>query len=232
MSYDTTVEITHNGCEQWLVHVPGWALDGRIFSPVTRTYNVITFHRVNPFTFSDELMRIMKEQSIAQVMMMGFSMGAFLALDFHRAFPDKVNALVLIGLSTGYPAEGIADIRRYLSENPTGYIRSFYQACFSDKSAFKTFLRDLGSDTIRHQNLPHLLDGLDYLETVSLHASQLDTLPVRAYYHGREDRIAEWESLATQLPSSWPVTLWPQSGHLESLYDALSESSQYLTHGS
>ena len=87
-----------------------------------------------PYTLTalvDDLHRIVEDQEMAQVVLVGHSMGGLVALEFARRFPDRVEGLLLLdpaGDSTSFPEEQVRQILDTLdSDGYAPYIDGYYR---------------------------------------------------------------------------------------------------------
>lgn len=204
--------------KETLVLIPGWAFDYRIFSTLDLSYNYLLPTKFYPFSFAEDLLAILNKESIEKISLLGWSLGGFLAGDFARKNPERVDELILLSIRKNYEPRALKEIETKLKKNKPAFLYKFYQECFSlqDKESFVWFRKNLLKDYIREMNLKDLISGLDYLSGASLQMESLNRLKRIRIFQGKEDRIAplpEALKLKVNLPQVEFVCI-PQAGHL------------------
>lgn len=192
--------------------MPGWGFDGRIIELAEQEFGwLYPTALLNPETAHDEIIALLAERQIlGSVDLVGWSMGANLAVDFARANPDRVSTLYLLAMRRQWSASEIEAIRRELVANPHDFLSSFYRKCFLGyKKGYNRFENELQDQYLQHMDLGALLDGLDYLKR-----SQAQPVPGCEVHcvHGRRDIIAPVDDMA-QVPGSL-TTILDHAGHL------------------
>ncbi|MDA8164913.1 MAG: methyltransferase domain-containing protein [Desulfobacteraceae bacterium] len=192
------------------VFVPGWGFDGRILGLARPP---LPWHApesvVDPAPFQGDLLGFLDREGLARVRLIGWSMGAHLALDFARAHPGRVASLDLLAMRREWPAAEIEQIRRELAADPQGFLAAFYRKCFlGDRALYRLFQSTLEAGCLREPPLAVLHRGLDYLaQARSLPAP----VPTRLV-HGRRDLIVPLAERA-ELPGAESEVL-DHAGHL------------------
>ncbi|MFA5143217.1 MAG: alpha/beta hydrolase [Candidatus Omnitrophota bacterium] len=190
-------KLIHRGFEETILLLPGWAADHRIFGPLGLGFNYLLPTRLFMPDFENALLESLAKESLKTILILGSSMGGFLAADFAARHPECVKHLTLVGMRKRYDQDGIEKIKGYLTANRTGYLYKFYHACFSPgegeylaifkKGLMKSYLKELSTD--------ELLAGLDYLAGARLDLKALQNIKAR-FIHGGGDRIAPVEEMA------------------------------------
>ncbi|MEA2083568.1 MAG: malonyl-ACP O-methyltransferase BioC [Thermodesulfobacteriota bacterium] len=195
---------------------PGWGFDGRIIelAPATPAW-VYPAGLVDPCSIIDNLIRFLEKKRILQIDLVGWSMGANLALDFARAYPKKVACLYLISIRREWPGSEIEQIRAELARDPAAFLISFYRKCFLGyRNAYDRFVSGFQEDSINNINISILNNGLDYLKRVRVDDVRIDLLSGMEVHliHGRRDIIAPMD----QMPelSGAGREILDQEGHL------------------
>ena len=184
--------------------VSGWATDHRIFDLLDIKYNYLIPTDFSPFKLADDLPAALKENKIARVSMLGFSMGAFVIWDMLPRHEDMIDEVYLVSARRTYSRDNNETIKTILGRNKRGFLRKFYSDCFSenDKGSFEIFKRDLMKVYFEEMDLAHLFEGLDYLSSHRIEPHRGKNVKIR-FVHGAEDRIApieEIKELVGQMP--------------------------------
>lgn len=193
-----------------VVFLPGWGFDGRVLQLAETSLPWTCLPKfINPATLIKDLFVFLEKHEIYRIDLVGWSMGANMALDFATAHPEKVSSLYLLSMRQSWPKEEIEDIRKWLAENPQEFLKSFYRKCFlGHKKAYSQFVAELQEQYLEKMDLPVLLDGLEYLGTAR------DILsPDREVHclHGKKDVIAPVLEMA-QLPGCRSI-IFENAGH-------------------
>ncbi len=216
MHYRKAIQFIDKGHAQTLVFLPGWALDTRIFDTIESPFNRLYLNDICSASLISDLKQAFHINAIKPAHFIGFSMGAFRCLDIFKQSPGLIRSVTLIGLNTGYKKTDIALIRRLLIENIQGYLRSFYQACFHEKSEFRSFYTRLGKEFCNTLELKTLLSELDYLDAASVRLEDLVQMPNLTLIHGKYDRIAPLKNMSLIYKACTSVQL-PPTGHIEAI---------------
>ncbi|MEN8143200.1 MAG: alpha/beta fold hydrolase, partial [Thermodesulfobacteriota bacterium] len=119
-----------------------------------------------PENTSTSLASFLDKRGIESITLSGWSMGAYLAMDFALAFPKRVSAVYLLSARQSWPKDEIEAIRAELADDPTKFMKSFYRKCFLGyKGAYRKFLAELEEQYLNTVDLPTLEAGLSYLES-------------------------------------------------------------------
>ena len=185
-----------------VVLLPGWATDGRIFEGVLPGVTAVTTGPLRPEGFLRRLASFLDRSVRRPVMIVGWSLGGFLAAEFAREHRDRVRRVVLVGIRRAYPEGEVAAVLRSLSTVPGGYLSGFYARCFypSQMPAYRRFRSGLQQAYLREMDVGALRDGLSWLAGAKLSGEALPACPV-AIVHGEEDvvaPIAEAEGVARE----------------------------------
>jgi pimeloyl-ACP methyl ester carboxylesterase len=205
---------THPG-DVPLLFLPGWGFDARLIG----LYRLFRHHClilpdsfVDPVCFSAELSAFLQSRHIAKIVIVGWSMGAQLGLDFSLTHAHLVARLDLVAMRSCWPRQELAAIRRAIAVDLAGYMRDFYRKCFLGyKKPYHDFARELQEDYL--QKLPReiLMTGLDYLQNFTLPDHIPDGLTVHMI-HGRRDLVAP----VGEMPQISGATreVFPHAGHM------------------
>jgi len=200
--------------------VAGWAWDAATLLPLFGVSSVLPLDARNPSEVPRQLAHECTERKIDPVRIVGWSLGAALALDFAQQFPTLVRELVLVALRPAYPAEEIAWQRADLARDPQKAVEDFVRRCLLGLSAAQRQSWLATWRTGRPWSVAELEAGLNYLESRVITSAELDAVGARlerpiSLWHGARDRIApvqETEDLVKKCRHTKTVFL-PQVGH-------------------
>jgi pimeloyl-ACP methyl ester carboxylesterase len=113
-----------------VVLLPGWATDARIFSALATPGGVITPTGLLPQR-SEGLADMIARHTGGPVHVLGWSLGAYLAVQFARAYPELVASLTLLGVRPCYPADELATLRLALLQDRAACLTAFYRRCWN-----------------------------------------------------------------------------------------------------
>jgi len=139
------------------------------------------------------------------LIVIGWSLGAMLALEYAAQQPEKVARLVLLnptarfcsspGYRWGQPTSALRALKRALKRDRPAALTGFYQLCFAPERLPQAKLdkhlqeMDLVSDV-------DLLSGLNYLERSDLRESLVSVRAQAVLIHGGEDAVIPQEASA------------------------------------
>jgi len=206
------------GFRHTLVLLPGWASDGRIFGNLDLDYNYLIPLRTALTTFEKDLANLLRKQSLSKISLLGWSLGGFLACDFARKFPDRVNELILLGIRERFKDSVLKDAEEALRKNRRAYLYRFYLNCFSDADheSLSWFKKNLLTDYLAGMDLKTLVRGLNYLGRCRIEPSLLAGIKKIAIFHGSQDKIAplgEALNIKSRLPGARFVRM-EKLGHI------------------
>jgi len=214
---ESEFKLVERGFKETLVLIPGWASDYRIFNSLELDYNYILPVKFLPFDFTKDLLGFLDNNSLDQVSLFGWSMGAFLAADFSAAFPARIKELFFTGIRRKFPKDILEDVKLKIKKNWKAYLYRFYPDSFSafDQDALAWFRKHLLKEYLSSMKPGELIAGLDYLAGARLKPQSLAGVKKITIFHGCEDKIApfsEARSISRSLPGSKFVS-FPGAGH-------------------
>ncbi len=113
------------------VFLPGWGFDGQVTTLAAPPRPWLTPNRpAAPAEILAALDESLTQQGIESIALTGWSLGAYLALDFAAAHPEKISAIYLLAGRDHWPPAEIAAIRQGITADQNGFMRSFYRKCF------------------------------------------------------------------------------------------------------
>ena len=185
-----------------VILIPGWGLTGHSFSWIlcqktrmhlAREYDAYYYDYAEPAILSELKRRL--ENASAPVQLVGFSLGASLAIELTKLYPDTVSRLHLIGYRPSYPSATIQAVRQGLFRLKERYLSYFFKACFTESADYDAFSSQSPS-MIAKFNPSRLEEGLRYLETHE-EACPPKTSAAIQLYHGKDDTIAPFQEIWT-----------------------------------
>lgn len=152
------------------VFLPGWGFDGRVTGLAAPPRPWLTTNRpADPAEILAGLDTSLKYLGIESIVLVGWSLGAYLALDFAAIHPGKISAVYLLAARDQWPPAEIAAIRQGIREDRDEFMRSFYRKCFLGyRQAGQDFREKLEEQYLTALSPPILNEGLDYLGEVHL----------------------------------------------------------------
>lgn len=218
--------------QQAFLWMSGWSIPTDIWEPYYKEWpsanhyslSFLECEQVEEIT--EQAIQTFQQIEAQQVIVVGWSLGAMVALQLALRFPKQISHLFLIGgvaefvrrerAAIGWDERVLRRMKKQLQIDAWEVIRSF------DQKMFSTIEQQAGDWERWHErfrkSLPPLSSlhaGLDFLQQFSLgvHGNQIE-IPV-FLLSGAEDLICPSEAtlaLAKQLPRS-TCTIWKESGH-------------------
>lgn len=211
-----------NAAETPILFLPGWGFDGRMLALFRPRPNwIFPTTCLDPATLESDLLQLASEHNIKSFCLVGWSMGAMLALDFAARHPELTASLALASLRNFWPAEEITAIRSEFTRGPEGFMKNFFRKCFlGAKTPYREFCKTVEPLYLAEakESYEKLLRGLDYLEHFRISAIEPD-IPVRLI-HGRQDIIAPVDEMA-KIPGAANEII-ENAGHVVFLHDTCS----------
>ena len=182
-----------------VLFLPGWGFSGQVLDLSERRYDwARPSDPLDPATAQAEILAFCAQHHLETVQLVGWSMGAFLAVDCASAFPEKVANLTLVGMRASWPPSEIAAIRLGLAADHAPFMRDFYRkSLLGYKKEFLRFAAEQQEALLESLDVQVLGRGLDYLSQWRLPA-QLPPCRISCW-HGRRDIIASVAE-AAQIP--------------------------------
>ncbi len=201
-----------------VVFLPGWGFDGRILALAEpRQAWIYPEQQLLPSSLANDLNTFLTENNIRKIDIIGWSMGAMLAIDFALSQPEKIAGVTLVSMRQSWPEEEIESIRAELNSDPARQLADFYRKCFlGEKKLLQQFRASLEGEYLSSFSLETLNQGLDYLRDFQMPCSLPETIPVRIL-HGRRDIIAPADEMVI-LPKADSRIV--EGGHLFFLNDS------------
>lgn len=196
------------------VFLPGWGFDGRIIRLI-QPVPAWTYPRtmVDPATLTGDLLSFVEQEQPGKIKLVGWSMGALLALDFAGRYPELVDELILISLRRDWPAAEVTRLHAELAKDPVLFMQDFYRKCFlGHREEGRTFSSTLARDyldCLGPEKLDLLHRGLDYLGSTGIRPA---AGPKTLLVHGSRDIIAPYTEMAELSGAAREIV--DKAGHL------------------
>ena len=173
-----------------VLFLPGWGFSGQVLDLAEQRFPwARPIVPLDPATVQSEILDFCGEHNLAAIHLVGWSLGANLAVDYARAFPEKVASLTLLGMRASWPAADIEAIRLGLAAEPLSFLRDFYRkSLLGYKKESRRFVAEQQETLLALLDMQLLGRGLDYLAQWRL-PKQGMSYPVSCW-HGRRDIIA------------------------------------------
>ena len=196
------------------VFLPGWGFGGQVLGLIKPLPHwIFPKTMLDPNTLVQDLVDLLAEEEIDRIRIIGWSMGARLALDFAGSHPEKVDSLVLVSLRHHWPREETEQLGREFADDPAAFLKTFYRKCFlGDKSSYREFTRQVEPhflNLLDETVIGRLQSGLDYLSKGECKA--IPGIPTKLI-HGRQDWIAPVSEIARLQDASLEIV--ESGGHL------------------
>ncbi len=210
------------GWGRYLVLLPGWGFLGGIFSRLFLPYDYILPARHLSCDISDDLAAFFDEEGLGRTAVLGWSLGASLAVDFAERYPEKISSLILISLRSSFPAIELERKRVLIEADPKGALHSFYRGCFAgQKEDYKWFVECHEKRFIETITKEELLGGLAYLSSRTVSLDRIPCTDILIVY-GMRDLIAPARLAPRRAHARYLVM--PGTGHLPFLSPGFSKA--------
>ncbi len=197
-SVKSKFEFFPRGFADTAVLIPGWASDCRIFAGLDLAFNYLLPVGLNFSDFEKEFTCALEQNSIKKALLLGWSLGGFLATEFAIRNPSSIKELVLLSIAREFDGNLLKEIASKIKKNKRAYLYKFYRDCFSteDRAGWCWFKKNLLEDYISTMELDSLLAGLNYLSTVRFKLTGASGIDRVRIFHGEEDRIMPFSDAA------------------------------------
>ncbi len=176
-----------------LLFLPGWGFDSRLiqlFDLLPGENLILPCSFPDPRTFVAGLHHFLLEQQCEKIRIIGWSMGANLALEFAQVHSEYVESIDLFAMRPSWPHGEIEEISHGVVADLSGYMVGFYRKCFLGyKKQYREFVNVLQDDYLAKLNQDVLFAGLRYLENFPFPESVPTGVKI-TLVHGRKDVVA------------------------------------------
>ncbi|SEM92699.1 pimeloyl-[acyl-carrier protein] methyl ester esterase [Lihuaxuella thermophila] len=211
----------------------GWSVSAEIWQPFIREFPGVR-HQAIDFCDCEQREEILPKAKEAlqtldssRVVLIGWSLGAMAALELAYQFPDRIEALFLIGATgkfvrsieekSGWDERVLKRMMKAVSSAPAQVIGSFDQRMFSASELESGWLNQWQKRYRRRlPPVTPLLSGLEYLQHFSVYPAVRDIQAPVYLLTGEEDAICpvrDARYLERHLRYG-ELTVWEETGHL------------------
>ncbi len=201
-----------------LACLPGWGFSAQLLNPL-RSLNHCFFlgdNWIDRDKVFKALLGWLEDQKRPQMTLLGWSLGAYRALEFAQRHPQLVSRVVLVSLRPQFPAEEIARERASLLADPVGHLRGFYRRAFAgqseDRRRFARTQLDAHLGDLSVDKVADLATLLEELGQARITPAQLNRHDVHLI-HGNRDLIAPRGEVEGFVPAE-RLTLLDRVGHV------------------
>lgn len=143
---------------------PGWGFLPEIFSRLDLPFDYILPTLPIHGDISQGLYGFLHASGIGSISLLGWSMGAYSAIDFCLSHPELTSGLFLVSLRPFFTKEEIMAQKRELEMDLEAAMMRFYMRAFlGQKEDYKWFKKELLDAHLSFMDLKRLKNGLDYL---------------------------------------------------------------------
>jgi len=214
--------IEKRGFNKLLILFPGFAFDYKIFSfldlPFDYLYpsSLVTIDTI--YEFKERLPEL--SHRFSKFYLVGWSLGANLALSLYKEFPSVFEKLFLISIKKHYSHSDIKELISRLKRNHKEMLRDFYRRCFLGKKAFWTWFRkELEPSYLKNFSNLMLIRQLTYLENDYVNIPNANNITI---FLGKRDIIAPLSELP-EIPSVVKTIEFSNASHMPFLEPNFSE---------
>lgn len=190
--------ISNNGYEHSLLVLSGWGFDHNIFRQLDLPFNTILpiGHLAAPFN-----MEKLQDSLPETFFVMGWSMGATIAVDLAQQYAKRIQGMFLCCLRSDFSEDEIGRQKDLMQEiGMKGYLARFYKRCFSGQMEdFSWFRDEVETVCLEAASLERLISGLDYLQQHPIKTLTHLQVPIKLFY-GNRDLICPSEKVPESLP--------------------------------
>lgn len=222
-----------------LILIPGWGMPPDVWLPISDNLSAyfdlsyVDWHDVETIDgFNEKALRTVFAQQNQPLSLLGWSLGALVALTIAAEYPERITRLILFGGTSrftidktggyhgGWPWKVVEKMRANIEKNKKDTLLTFYNSLFSAKESENNEVRrflELFGDRLLNQPIHPLLAGLDYLMKMDCRDKlKLIKAPL-LLIHGAQDRICPVkaaEYIQSKVTTKTWYNLLPEAGHI------------------
>lgn len=175
------------------IFLPGWGMDGRIFSHLQGPFNRLIIHHFRKGHYLSDIDTLLSTLPITPLSLCGYSLGGFIAVALLNQMKQSFQKVVLAGIAPSYPLERLRTIHKHLEKNHRAYMKQFYKAACHGSNAYALFKSQFQDALLERFSKDQLQDSLSLLGTLDIHT--LPKHPNLHVIHGAKDIICEANQL-------------------------------------
>jgi pimeloyl-ACP methyl ester carboxylesterase len=204
-----------NNYKQTIILIPGWGTDYRIFSNLQLPYNVIYIDHLlpSPESLEKDILSIIIDKKISKPLILGLSLGGFLAAQFAANNPDLFSHVILLSIKKHYSKTELDQVRNSLLRSKPAFLNAFYKNCFYLQKNYIQFKKNLLTSYLNKFDLNYLLEMLDILQKQKLDTNLVNSVKNITILQGEKDHIAPFAEVKKFIPKSILKPI-PDAGHL------------------
>jgi|GEM_PF-2203349 len=207
----------NNHKPQTLLYLPGFATNAELL-PKIDNWNIIYFDGfLNTFYDLPPLYDILNEYHLHNIAILGWSLGAKIAVEMANRYPKSVRQLFLLSLNPQFNCEILSAFENGLKSNLEHGLKKFYTETFHpNKDAARKFIRsDIYKKYLDSLTYHILSEGIKTLgeDTVVKNTA---LFPSTIIFHGTDDVITPFKSSFR----------WAKKNHL--LFTSVNGAGHYL----
>lgn len=221
-----------------LIILTGWAVDPLVWRPLSRLLDedyhitVVGWEDVASVEgLKEKAAAVIKEKEIRKCSLIGWSLGALVALELADALPERIDHMVLFsatcrftkdeatGYRSGWYKAVVDSMLCRLKTNPEETLEDFYKNLFTRDEVIKGhyghFLKEM-EGALKVYSLEALSAGLEYLILRDLRETALRVDTPTLLIHGDTDRICPVKAgmyMKKHLKAAELIIL-PETGHM------------------
>lgn len=227
---------------QNIVLIHGWTSDESIWQDtqdyLDQRYRVYTLNlpiAKTLYSYRDAVIELIEQNGLDQVILVGWSMGALVAIQLAHQLSHKVQGLVLVSGTSrfladsqltstvaymgGIPAALIVRMKRRLRKNYEQTITDFYKLMFSPQELAQGLAGEIIASDLRRGRTWELIeaqDGLDFLAEADVREELKEITCPTLLIHGERDEVCPIggaEFIQRQIPCA-QLIIYPGVGHI------------------
>lgn len=226
--------------KSFLIILPGWGMNGiedtiwkNFTNYLLQDYHLLSLDWSNVHSLNDFkkcIIKIIKQKQIFSFSLLGWSLGALVALDLASDSTFDIEHLILIGstssfiahkeeYSIGWDKRILEKMKFLLFKQPKKTLYNFYNAMFSTRENqmdYHNLFLQLKADALNNYSIDSLTLGLDYLIHKDLR-NKLSSITVPTLLiHGEEDTICPLKAAIyiKNRISNCKIEILNQTGHI------------------
>ncbi len=203
------------GLDEGLLLLPGWGFDPFVWDIERFNYNLFIPQTplLDPLP---HLERALEEQGIKRLSVLGWSLGARIALDAVTKLPDLFDKCILASYGAMFSRKTIENKIQEIRRDKKRGLKTFYLAIFPDTTSYKGFMRLHQKRCMEYWNENDLIAGLKYL--IKKPPGKVEAKNV-LFIHGSQDEICPLEGLPDISERSCQRKVVLSCGHIPFLKD-------------
>ncbi len=216
------------GTGRALLILPGWGFHPFVIDPALLNFDLVIPSRplLNPLFLVNQVNQIIKKNSSKELNMLGWSLGARLALDTVLAAPQLFKKTVLVSLPSPFDKKVIAEKHEQLEKDLNKALKGFYMSVFQDNiKAYKRFKKEQEGLCLSFWTKESLVEGLEILARPL--PQGIENIRNLLIIHGTRDTICPIGRLPALSKENKQKTVILDCGHapflIQDFYDAINK---------